>query len=362
MLGPWLLSLCALLLATAGHAATSCVNPGGTGGCFASLQTAVDAALDNDLIEIEAGTYNGGFALSAKRLTITGAGADSVFITAPAIFGGLVYVSSRAKLTLSGVTLQNSDGNGVFVIGGRLALSDAVVTGSNLEGIAVSRKGKATIDNVTISGNGLQSPPPLVGGGLHVLYWNAKAKISNSTISGNIAALQGGGVNAIGNFRMENCTVSGNSGGGVWVGRKAKITSSTIANNSTSVPEAAGGVQVYDYTPQPMLPELILSGSIVADNAAPLYPDCAGNIRSKKYNLIEDASTCTFVGDLQANDVTGLDPMLAPLASNGGPTQTHALLPASPALDNVLSASLCDLDQRGQPRTVPCDSGAYEAP
>ncbi|MBM4247634.1 MAG: hypothetical protein FJ148_28245 [Deltaproteobacteria bacterium] len=55
---------------------TSCVNPGGTGGCFASLQAAVDAATDGTTIDVAAGTYVENVVITqAKRLSIRGAGA-----------------------------------------------------------------------------------------------------------------------------------------------------------------------------------------------------------------------------------------------------------------------------------------------
>jgi hypothetical protein len=54
------------------------------------------------------------------------------------------------------------------------------------------------------------------------------------------------------------------------------------------------------------------------------------------------------------------DPQLGPLAANGGPTLTHALLAGSPAQGAVNSCTVL-VDQRGVPRLSPCDAGAYEA-
>jgi hypothetical protein len=57
------------------------------------------------------------------------------------------------------------------------------------------------------------------------------------------------------------------------------------------------------------------------------------------------------------------NPLLGPLQNNGGPTQTHALLAGSPAIDAVTSG--CPpppTDQRGvlRPQGAACDIGAYE--
>ena len=65
----------------------------------------------------------------------------------------------------------------------------------------------------------------------------------------------------------------------------------------------------------------------------------------------------------QSGDLPKFDPGLGPLADNGGPTQTHALLDDSPAI-NAGDAASCPLtDQRGQKRSDgKCDIGAYEFP
>ena len=85
------------------------------------------------------------------------------------------------------------------------------------------------------------------------------------------------------------------------------------------------------------------------------------------------AGTCIFTGDTTGH-ITNVDPLLGPLANNGGPTSTHALLGGSPAIDagnpsDVGGAFSCfPFDQRGMPRPadgdgneVPiCDMGAFE--
>jgi hypothetical protein len=67
------------------------------------------------------------------------------------------------------------------------------------------------------------------------------------------------------------------------------------------------------------------------------------------------------------NVITGMDPMLGPLADNGGPTETQALAPGSPAIDagkpgpaDGRGTHCPPTDQRGVPRMGRCDLGAYE--
>ena len=78
-------------------------------------------------------------------------------------------------------------------------------------------------------------------------------------------------------------------------------------------------------------------------------------------NIVGDATGCTF--GTQSTDRVGsgaspVDPRLGPLADNGGPTMTHALLDGSPAIDAADQAAAPPVDQRGAPRNP--DIGAYE--
>jgi hypothetical protein len=93
---------------------------------------------------------------------------------------------------------------------------------------------------------------------------------------------------------------------------------------------------------------------------------CSGIITNDGYNLDSD-NTCFF--GTNNNSLSGVDPMLGPLADNGGPTKTHALLEGSPAIDKGNSFS-ATTDQRGLPRpsnfvdivnaTDGSDIGAFE--
>jgi hypothetical protein len=89
-----------------------------------------------------------------------------------------------------------------------------------------------------------------------------------------------------------------------------------------------------------------------------------GRLSSGGSNLDSDGS-CGFV---ESGDQNGSDPHLGPLAENGGWTQTHALLPGSPAIDAGGAVGCADRDQRGLARsqdgnsdgTAACDIGAFE--
>jgi hypothetical protein len=83
-----------------------------------------------------------------------------------------------------------------------------------------------------------------------------------------------------------------------------------------------------------------------------------GAVTSNGHNLLGNAAEATgFTG---AGDQIGVDPMLAPLADNGGPTWTMALTPGSAAIDAGVAAGAAS-DQRGKSRTYD-DPGVANAP
>ena len=99
-----------------------------------------------------------------------------------------------------------------------------------------------------------------------------------------------------------------------------------------------------------------LTNTIVADNDT---PNCNSALDSLGYNLTDDDS-CGFTAP---GDLVVADAMLDYPADNGGPTDTDALLPGSPAID--AGSSSCPppaTDQRGvaRPQGGACDIGAFE--
>jgi hypothetical protein len=101
---------------------------------------------------------------------------------------------------------------------------------------------------------------------------------------------------------------------------------------------------------------------VVVGGAAAAPSDCqlqaGGVLGSLGYNLVETPAGCT---GLVATDIVSRPAQLGPLASNGGPTQTHALLPGSPAINAGTTANHAPTtDQRGVARDAHPDIGAYE--
>jgi hypothetical protein len=237
-----------------------------------------------------------------------------------------------ANSILSGNT-SSSSGGGVFN-DGTFSLANSTLTGNSAAyGGGVHNVGNLTLTNNTLSGNSAD-----FGGGV---YNTSSLTLANSTLSGNAANNRGGGLVNVGSLTLANSTLSGNSavndGGGI-----ANVSSLTLANTLISGNLAAAAAEVNN----------ILPGVVSAD----------------EFNLFGHDSDAGVLGfSPGASDIIPGQAVSAilnsTLAFNGGPTQTHALVPGSPALDAVTAGSCPPTDQRGfvRPSGVNCDVGAVEA-
>jgi hypothetical protein len=263
--------------------------------------------------------------------------------------------------TIGGDGGPGSSGGGVYA-GGSLTLTDCTVSRN-------------------ASGNGGASAGPIAG-------W---ASLGGSGGAGG----SGGGILGLGIVSLTNCTISdnicgnggqggqsvsgpgrgggGGNGGGVYLPSGTGIValvSCSIAGNH------AGG-------PGPLAPFCsagtngigggVMSGSggwlqclntIIALNSGDA-PDVSGTFISLGHNLIgvtNGGSGFPAIGDQVGSSASPLDPKLAPLADNGGPTFTLALLPGSPAIDAGTATDVPLIDQRGVPRPqgAGVDIGAFE--
>jgi hypothetical protein len=185
--------------------------------------------------------------------------------------------------------------------------------------------------------------------------------VSNSTLSSNSALSEGGGILTDNTLTIGNSTLSSNSasrGGGILNTGNGTLTvsSCTLSNNSA---DAGGGL---DNTSGGTgnLRNTIIAGNTAAD----FDPDVFGPITSQGHNLIGigDGGSGFTATDLVGTSASPIDPMFGPLQNNGGPTQTMALLPGSPALDAGDTSDAPATDQRGFPRIVggTIDIGAFE--
>jgi hypothetical protein len=371
------------------------INLGGLPCSKITLQGAIVVGLDDLTIQ----------GPGAGALTIDGNGNDRVFVhggkgtftiegltiangmvaTDKAI-GGCIYSKGNVALTRSTLTSCKAIGQTLALGGGAVAYGDMTLDESTVSGnVADATVGQAqtaalgggvvglgqvnglTLKHSVISGNTVHAASgSALGGGVGGFKITAKY----STITGNAAKAIGdasdygaaGGIVALYSLSMAGSTVDHNEadlGGGIFVtdgGGFATIIQSTISANNgklsvggigsgaplslanstvafnTGGPYGGGGVLVSGTA--------TFQSSIVADNAP---TDVDGSVVIDGTNnliKIAGANTTVPMGTLTK------DPMFLPLAFNGGTTRTHALEPASPAINagnNVLNLSF---DQR----------------
>lgn len=292
---------------------------------------------------------------------------NSIFSGNSASIGGGIS-NENGSLSVAGNTFTNNsanNGGGIHNTSGSLIITDSIFTDNSVRvsgGGVLNANGPATITNSTFSNNSAAS----YGGGAS--NDNGNLTIVSSTFTDNSANQEGGGINNYQSMLLiVNSTFSGNStnyGGAISTGRRnTVIVNSTLNGNSANI--RGGGVFIGENG------AIDLSNSIVAGNTAAEGPDIFGEVNSLSGNLVGDPQGAL---GLWASDLLEGDLLLGPLADNGGPTQTIALLPGSPAID-AISAEYCVwdddsdpdtppvpllTDQRGAPRTGPCDIGAFE--
>lgn len=273
---------------------------------------------------------------------------------------GSSAIANSGMMTLNNVTVSgNSVLYGGSAVGnsGTMTLANSRVTGNGSTGIN-NLSGTLTLVNSTVSGNFTSET---IGGGITNSSHSGQVMLIKSTVSSNASFYSGGGISSDGPLTLINSTVAENvafySGGGI--SGQAILINSTVAGNVANY--SSGGIEG----------SVILKNTILANNAAgklPLQGNCgSGSALSYGYNVSDDDS-CSLSGPGDLNNTpAGLDP--AGTKDNGGPTQTIALLPTSPAVDAIPLSSCTALDgtpvatdQRGLPRPQgsACDIGAFE--
>ena len=246
---------------------------------------------------------------------------------------------------MDGFTITKGNGDGLNINHGNPNINNCTFS-DNLDGI-YNYYGSPTVTNCTFSGSSIYH-----GRGMYNYY--GSPTVTNCTFSGISTNDSGAGMcNNGGSPTVTNCTFSGNStnndGGGMY-----NYSSSPVVTNCTFSENSARykGDGIYNDG----LANLTIKNTILADNGdQDLYNE--GGITSSN-NIVETYSG--FTPD--PTDITGDQPELnlGPLADNGGPTLTHALLICSVAIDAGTSTGAPTADQRGVARDGNIDIGAYE--
>ncbi len=201
----------------------------------------------------------------------------------------------------------------------------------------------------------------ITGGGYSA---GGPATFTNCTFSNDTATSGGGAVNfnnqtnpllTIIDCTFFNDSTSSGSGGAIINTATLTLTDCTISGNSA----ATSGGGVFNDGGTVTLGNTIVAGNTAATNG----PDVFGSFTSSGHNLIGKTNGSSgWVGtDLTGTVAQPLNAMLAPLGNYGGPTETMALLPGSPAIGAGVVVSGVTTDQRGLFRGSRVDIGAFQA-
>jgi len=320
---------------------------------------------------------------------IEGPGAASLTVARSSAAGTpdfrIFTVDSGADVTLVGFTIMGGldDIGGGIENSGTLTVTDSTIDHNSAfsngvidyGGGGIFTFGTLTVSYSTIANN---SATGSYGSGGGIDDDAGTLTISNSTIANNSAVGAGGGIftwfgSGTGSLTVTDSTIANNSatggeGGGISsLFGTMTVTNSTIANNSAS--PAGGGLDVTAGTAT--LDNTIVALNTQGTGSSALASDIFGSV-SGAYNLIGTGGSGGLVDGVNGNQVGVANPGLGPLAYYGGPTQTIALLPGSPAIDKGSNALAVDpmtglpltTDQRGPGflRIVngTVDIGAYE--
>ncbi|MEG4077683.1 choice-of-anchor Q domain-containing protein [Microcoleus sp. Pol8_D6] len=270
-------------------------------------------------VNVTNGTFSGNRATNGGGISNNGLGTVKV---ANSTFSGNVGVRFTLGVPagVNGAAISNQGGT-VEVTSSTLSGNDA--GGGSGGGIYNREGGTVKVTNSTLSGNTVGGffENGLFGGGIY--NDNGTVEVTNSTLSGNTATnagSRGAGIyNKAGTVTLTNSTLSGN---------KANPSNSVPSFPSLSSPASGGGIWNGG--------TVNVKNTIIALNSATTDPDVFGSFASGGYNLIGDGTGSTgftAVGDQVGTAAAPIDPLLNPLADNGGSTQTLALQRASPAIN-----------------------------
>lgn len=356
-------------------AKTLSINAGGSNRAFyhdagsdGGTLTIADVTVTNGYYFDDYLLASGGCVFSTGSVTLSGAAVTNCKAVGKYSGGGGVYASDDITLTNSTVSGNQSLGNvskysgykygptpggqgGGLYAGGNVTISKSTISNNRGEltsgssyfnrGGAVFAFGAITVsDSAIVNNQAISTTGGGIGGSIFANDDSSTLVITNSTISGNQAD-GGGGVLSIGPLALANSTVAFNIAKSDWG-----------AGGIADLHEAAYGTST-------------INSSIVAKNSG---TGAFGDADFGSYGYTVGGANNLIIAasgeDLPADTLSD-DPLLLPLADNGGPTLTHALGAGSPAIDAGNNSMELEFDQRGEPyaRVVgnAADIGAFES-
>jgi hypothetical protein len=327
--------------------------PGGPGGVGGAILSSDALTVSNTVLTgnsaVGLGSAGGAIASYYGPLTIAdstivnnsvdGSSSGSIGVNGGAIYAPNVYGLSIQDSTISRNTVTSTDdaaGGAIFAasipVGTTFSITDSTIADNHLQGadsavgdgILSGPFGSLRIERSTISGNTETNVPALYGYGGGLYSVASAVTVRNSTIAENQSLTEGGGLDVSnGSLNLTSSTIAGNQsdqGGGLFACFCSSVesTNSILADNTAT----SGGADVY----------------------------MTGGTFDAAFTLMQSGvQGGTLVETVAGSNRLGVNPQLGTLTNNGGPTETMALPPSSPAVNQ---GSGSGTDQRGLTRPV----------
>ncbi|MGI9020390.1 MAG: choice-of-anchor Q domain-containing protein [Solirubrobacterales bacterium] len=367
----------------------------GEGDDATKVKLKKSAPYPNRVIAIGVGEGHQGL-VTIEDLTVTGGkggtgrGGGGIAANSDLILDGVTVRGNRLKKAgvvfgggvLAEGSLVISDSR---IIDNRVVATDpgADAQGGGLLWGAFDPGDTMAMGSTVIQGNLVKGPTASFDGFAGGLRTFGPASISRSTFRGNRASRAGGVTLGSGAVTMESSTVSRNAAA-TGAGIQSYADSLTISNSTISgnaVPDGGAGAALFaDFGSEVFVANTTIAANLTGAGATSIYSGLNGGGVTLSASVVDNPGRdCSDVnpplsvgfnvdsghscGFDAGSDQSDADPRLRPLDDNGGPTRTHALRRGSDALGAVTAG--CPppaTDQRGRPRSSPCDAGAFEKP
>ena len=159
-----------ILLSSSSFGATKCVNPGGTGGCYSSIQTAINAVANGDTVEVSPGIYKQNVTIG-KPINLLAKGIENTIIM-PDTGNSVIFVSGSSGAKMAGFKIESSGGNGVYSNATvDVRVENCIIQNCSQTGILFVNSGSSLLSSNNViynnSGDGVS-----LATGVHYLYGN----------------------------------------------------------------------------------------------------------------------------------------------------------------------------------------------
>jgi parallel beta-helix repeat protein len=336
-------------------AGTTCVNPGGTGGCYSTIQDGVDAVAPGGTVNVAAGTYREDVSIT-KALSLSGAGAATTAIDATGLANGIVVNGVNAPTGITGFTVENANLEGILLQNSaQVTVEGNVVRGNdkNLKFVpppgTSSCSGAYPLDsddcgeaihlratsNSTIASNTVGGPNPADSNAGGILLTDEAGPLGpggpthDNTISGNTvennlfdcgitlashyinpaaASPVGPSVGGVYNNMVVNNTSMGNGAAGVGMfaaGPGGAAYNNTVANNTVSG-NGLPGVSIHSHAPHQSVNGNTITNNLVGANGIDEEEAIAGPPNTTGIDVLSDPGAAPVASvTIEGNQISG---------------------------------------------------------